>query len=277
MTEQEYAADEIDLRDYINVIIKRKKLILAVFIASVVIGAIIAILSPKVYEVSADMQLGSINNLLITKEEAREAILSDDLLTPVIKETGIKRDLELFKKVIKIEDIKNTNLVGIKIRYHNADMALTILKKIATEFIAQFQPLYEKNEFLVKERLSELDSEIIETNKSIEIKQVHLKELADSINHSNVETNFKAFLMQNYIPTYQQHLFSLRNEKKILNAVLVNSKNFQLLNLSPKPKYPIAPNKKLNVFLAAAIGLILGVFLAFFLEYWRSYNLSKQK
>ncbi len=276
MTEQEYAADEIDLRDYINVIIKRKKVILSVFIASVVIGLISTLLAPKVYEASANIQLGSINNLLITKEEAREIILSDDLLTPVIKETGIKTDPESLKKVIKIEDIKNTNLVGIKIRYPGPEMALTILKKIAAEFIAQVQPLYEKNEFLLKERLNELDSEIKETKKSIEIKQEHLKGLADSINNSGVETNFRAFLMQNYIPTYQQHLFGLRNEKKNLNTILINSRNFQLLNLSSKPN-PIKPDKKINLFVAAAMGLILGVFLAFFMEFWQKGKEGKAK
>ena len=33
---------------------------------------------------------------------------------------------------------------------------------------------------------------------------------------------------------------------------------------------PVAPNKKMNIAIAAVLGLMLGVFIAFFIEYWKS-------
>ena len=52
MPNQNYAEDEINLRDYINTILKRKKLILSVFFVAVVTTAVVSFLMPKVYEVS---------------------------------------------------------------------------------------------------------------------------------------------------------------------------------------------------------------------------------
>ncbi|TRZ96011.1 hypothetical protein D4R78_01740 [bacterium] len=51
-TQQPPVEDEIDLRDYINVIIKRKKIILTIFFVSVLTTAIISFLQPKTYKAS---------------------------------------------------------------------------------------------------------------------------------------------------------------------------------------------------------------------------------
>jgi len=51
--QQSQLEDEINLRDYINVIIKRKKLILAIFLVSVITTAIVSIMMPKVYQATA--------------------------------------------------------------------------------------------------------------------------------------------------------------------------------------------------------------------------------
>lgn len=46
-------SDEIDLREYINVIIKRKRMILGIFLISLVITAIFSLMQPKIYEAFA--------------------------------------------------------------------------------------------------------------------------------------------------------------------------------------------------------------------------------
>jgi len=273
MTEQEYAADEINLRDCINIIIKRKKVVLSIFITSVVIGIIASFLMPKIYEMSVNIQLASLKDTLITKEEARQKILNSDLLIPVIQEVGIKLDVESLKKIIRIEDIKNTNLLSIKIKYRDSDIALVILKKITASFISEMQPLYENNKSLLKKRIEELDSEIQDVLSDIEITQKNLKRLLDSESHSDLDANFKTFLIQNYLPSYMNHLFDLRNEKNKLSLVLINAKNLELLDLSPKPKHPVRPNKTLNLFISITMGLIGGMIWAFFMEYWEK---SKQ-
>jgi len=49
-TQQPPIEDEINLRDYINVIIKRKKIILTVFFVSIITTAVFSLMMPKVYQ-----------------------------------------------------------------------------------------------------------------------------------------------------------------------------------------------------------------------------------
>lgn len=50
-------ADEIDLREYIQVLVKRKKLIIGIFLVAVISAAIASLLLPKVYEASASIMV----------------------------------------------------------------------------------------------------------------------------------------------------------------------------------------------------------------------------
>ncbi|MCJ7651051.1 MAG: Wzz/FepE/Etk N-terminal domain-containing protein [Candidatus Lokiarchaeota archaeon] len=43
----------------------------------------------------------------------------------------------------------------------------------------------------------------------------------------------------------------------------------KIASLAYEPKFPIKPNKKLNILIAGVLGLFVGVFVAFFLEFWQ--------
>jgi len=43
----------------------------------------------------------------------------------------------------------------------------------------------------------------------------------------------------------------------------------KITSLAYESKYPIKPNKKLNILIAGVLGLFVGIFVAFFLEFWQ--------
>src|SRR3989338_9441202 len=51
---------EISLHDYIDILIKRKKLIILIFLAAVIAVTTISFLSPEIYEISMVAELGSV-------------------------------------------------------------------------------------------------------------------------------------------------------------------------------------------------------------------------
>jgi succinoglycan biosynthesis transport protein ExoP len=70
----------------------------------------------------------------------------------------------------------------------------------------------------------------------------------------------------------------VESNKRIYNALLQRTKetsvteqletsNIRVIDRATVPTYPIAPRKKLNIFLAMVVGLVLGTVLAFFFEY----------
>ena len=52
-------------------------------------------------------------------------------------------------------------------------------------------------------------------------------------------------------------------------AVATESGLVKIASMAYEPKYPIKPNKKLNILIAGVLGLFVGIFAAFFLEFWQ--------
>jgi len=50
---------------------------------------------------------------------------------------------------------------------------------------------------------------------------------------------------------------------------LMNYQGFKVIDPAIEPNAPIKPNKKLNILIAGVLGLFIGIFVAFFLEFWQ--------
>lgn len=63
-------------------------------------------------------------------------------------------------------------------------------------------------------------------------------------------------------------VLSQKNEE-VKIAVATESGLVKIASLAYEPEYPIKPNKKLNILIAGVLGLFIGIFVAFFLEFWQ--------
>jgi len=275
--QQNTQENEVDLRDYVNVIIKRKKLILKVFLVSVFITAIVSLLMPKIYEITSTIQLGSVNELLIKNEDAKAVILNQNSLLSVINQLDLKIEVEKLKKDISIEDIKDTNLLKINIVYSDIDKAFKINEATISPLIAQGQIIYQDRLAIVNERLKELDEEIMNTERDIARTQTLISSLHNATNISQPDVSLRIILLQNTLPNYESNLTALRNQRNAIKFVLSNAKDFKIFDQPIKPKHPIGPKKKQNILIAGVLSLMLGVLLSFFLEFWESNKIGKAK
>lgn len=57
-------------------------------------------------------------------------------------------------------------------------------------------------------------------------------------------------------------------EARIASTVDTGATQISLIAPALEPKFPVKPNKKLNVAVAGVLGIMVSVFLAFFVEYW---------
>ena len=270
MDNQQYLAeDEVDLRNYINVVIKRKKLILAVVLVSVVTAAIVSLRMPKVYEITSTIQLGSVNELLIKNEDVKAIMLNQNLLLSVINELSLKMRAEGLQKAIKISDLAGTNLLKIKITYPGIDTALKINDAIVNRLIAQGQNIYQERLALINERLKELDAEIKNAEGDISRTQALISGFPSANNISESDVSLRIILLQNTLPNYESNLTSLRNQRNEIKLMLASAKDFKVFDAPIKPKNPVGPKKRQNVLIAGIMSLMFGVFLAFVLEFWQ--------
>lgn len=269
--------DEIDLRERIDVLIKRKKLIFAIFFVAVIAVAITSSLAPKVYEATSTVQIGSVNGLVISKEEVKAIVFNQNSLQAIIKELNLNIDVEGLNKSIKIKDVPGTNLLTINIVSSGLDTILKINDAIVNPLIAQGKSIYQERIAIANERLNELDSEIKNAEAEVDRTQKLISGLSNFDNISQADASLRIILLQSALPNYESNLTALRNQRNALKLSFVNAKDFRVFDQPIKPRNPIASKMKRNVLAAGILSLIFGVFISLFMEFWQKSKKGEAK
>ncbi len=238
--------DEIDLKECIKVLIKRKKLVLIIFIVLVVAAALANLWIPKVYEVTSTIQLGSIDGVLIKKEEAKDIILNQKLLLTIIKELDLKNGVDDLKKNITVCDVAMTDLLKIVIIYPDLNKAFKINETLANSLINQGRIIYQEQLSLAKKRLNELDEKIKDINKKRNQKQIRLYE------DSKVKDN----------------IIELWKQRNNLNVLIVKARDFEIIQ--PVNSMNQIKRNAEKVLAAGVAILLLGVLSIFLFEFYQT-------
>ncbi|MBD3264634.1 MAG: hypothetical protein GF375_06000 [Candidatus Omnitrophica bacterium] len=255
----QYHEDEIDLGSYIKVLIKRKATIIVIFTICVISAALYNFLAPNVYKVEETVRIGSIGGYLISKEEAMKEIRSRDVLEPVIKQTGEHFTISELKRKLDVEEIENTPFLLVSIKHTDPDLAIAVLEGIAKNFIGKGNELYQQRISLLEEQIKDLEERKVSVEKGI-------NDLQYRLNSNIASTDYP--LMQDTLSSYERFYSNLASQLYSEKLRLLDSKRFELFEPPIKPEKPVEPKKKQNIVIGAILGLMLGVFAAFFKEFW---------
>ena len=156
--------DEIDLMDYVKIILKRKELIFGICFLAVAGAAVFSYYSPKIYEIDTCLEIGVIKNDGKEKAELVESPaqvigkINNDAYGVLIREKLDISDAEFPK--IKTKNPKNTNLVLINIESSETENAKNILQGINQLIITEHQKLSETKKELLKKEIDSLENKI---------------------------------------------------------------------------------------------------------------------
>ena len=293
---------ELQLRDYIKVILKRKKIILIIFFVAVFAATIVSFLMPKVYETSTVIKSGYVEEPIIKYEKAKEMIMNSEVLSQVIAKAGIEIEVSdiLRRNIVRIEEIKDTQSFKVTVQYSDPQKTKEIAEIIGKIYVEEGQKLYQKRINLVKKELETVETTMKNAAKIIarigksknknedlinDIKNSITKEVEtlDKVpgarrsykvkdHFSELKTHLDVLLLiDNYYLNNLAQLFNtnsnLLNKKENIESILTKAEEFKILFSPSLPEFPIKPNKKLNISISAFIALFLGFFLVFFQEY----------
>ena len=224
--------DEINLIDYIKVVIKRKWLILGITLTAVLIAGIASMVSPKNYEVSTTLQIGNTTDILESTSHVAEKIKSNAYKNLLEEKLNIENLPE-----IKTETPQNTNFVSIIIETDNPEQAKQILDEINSLVLLEHQEIFNKRESQIKENIKEIQDELtlLETKK----------EYSEGIAELRIKLSDLKATLNVFQPT------------KVIKAPIV-------------PKNPSGSNLILNIVIAIVLGLFIGVLVAFIKEWWEN-------
>ncbi|MGC8576325.1 MAG: GumC family protein [Caldisericum sp.] len=182
--------EEIELRDYINVLVRWKKLIIGLtVIAMLVTGLLSYFVLPKEYEATATFLVSnpqiSTTNQLSTYDQAMnplnfisnpsietysQLVKDPSFLSTIISENGFSKELtpEILSKKINVTNPKNSNLIVVSVSLNDPEKAYKIAKMIGEKFPKYAQDL---NKADMSWLVTYIESQLQETSKDLETKE----------------------------------------------------------------------------------------------------------
>lgn len=114
-----------------------------------------------------------------------------------------------------------------------------------------------------------LQTEIDGLQKDLEALQVELGERQHEDKQIQDKVNFAQQAYKLFSDKYE--------EMRITQSYAIGETNIIVVSPAVEPVKPVAPNKKLNIAIAGVLGLMLGIFVAFFIEYWKNTGDTNKK
>jgi len=231
----EIQEEEIDLREYINVLLKRKGIIILIFLIAVITAAmvsyfvlqpvyeanvVIAVSKPKIKNSLVDeISLEDYKNLIKDIEIEEELIRKLNLDKPPLEATPY--DLE---RMLTIELPKGTNLIKMNLQASNLKLTKDIINTWATLFVDKNKRLYfdevKKVKISVEDRLKhaendffEIEEKVIKFFETINIEMIEDKVVFKIENILSYEVVFKIENILSYTSRLIDIQLSLEKEK----------------------------------------------------------------
>jgi len=261
--------EEINLMDYVKVVIKRGRMILAMAIGIAIVIFLISFFSPKIYELSTVIEIGRFGR-------------GADLIEPAVQvqnkiEAGAYETMGL-----KANNPAGTNLVIIKMESANIEQAKNDLEKTVQLILNNHQKIIES-----QKKITELQKDILEKNiDRLNNRIPFLENEKKTIENTFTPLTKLALAQQpaifqiSYLKT-QETLESKIKEIEDARSQILNLEN-SILNLessieliqptkvvkSPSVLGPVGQKILFNTFVALILGLFVGLVTAFFLDWW---------
>lgn len=283
--------EEIHIKDYIDVLRRRRDIVAVFFttvVAIVLIGsfvmrpvyrATVTLLidpeSPNVLTATGMVELQS-QNYLSYKEYYQsqvELLNSYSLAKKVFEEFDLghqreykkaKEPIKKFLKTIKVEPIRDTRLLKLSVDNKNPELAAKIANRVAELYVMRNLYYISKTELmnLLKNEYLKLEarlSEYVKVYKEGHPEMIRLKnEMTDMAEKMNEEKKsaYNYEKIEEYLKSDSRH--ALAGFK---------ANNISVQDLAERPVVPVRPKKALNMLIAVIFGLSGGAALAFFFEY----------
>ena len=249
--------DEINLYDYWKVVIKRKKLIIGLFLISVVLTAIISLLMPKIYRGEATFRITA--KEIITEKE----IITAKEMVRILGKLDRERLRQIFLRTYySIVDIKLTPL-----RDSTDKLQLIIDTKKVDEIPNALQEFieYMNNNPLIKRSVEEAKESLLKQRE--ELSDV-IEASRDSVKTYDGLLKTGKLIALGFNPIeINKSISKIKMEKLKVEQTLERLKGIEMIALPYISSKPVKPKVKLNIVLAGTISLLAGIFLAFFMEY----------
>jgi len=274
---------EVELRDYIKVLVKWKKLIIGLTILAILVSGILSyFVLPSVYKGSAIIlppQIGGNFLTGFTPSEIQPIITSEIQLIKPVEVQSIIKDSSFLAKMQNKTGISYSDLakdISVSVpqgtNFVKAEFESTNKGNIQAFFNTLIDLLNETSSSSYEKNFSFLKTKVTDYENQVKILNEEEKRILDEIESLNKfeDKNYEIGLLvlENIYNSIVKNKVSAESELKNLKYQMDNTHPFVYLSSPSILDVPVKPNKALNLAVSGVAALFFSILLAFFLEYW---------
>ncbi len=258
----------IELIDCLRVIWKRKILIIVGTLVCLIAGGVVNLRLPEIYRAEAIVSIGKI---LASSSSSSLLDIPKNLAKSIPIEYGLSEE-EALKYILKVEVVRGTSLVKIILEGRDRSRVEELFKGVVNRLIDDHLRKAESSVKSYRVLIGELETDI----KMIQEHIAQLEAELGKVNTKKIDPVIVIMVQNNLwqrkanLRDIQQRLFS--------NQLAVDSvKEYKTRLVGGVKKTTVKPKKKLNVIIGGVVGLMMSLFLAFFMEYLGKVRVREKK
>lgn len=235
--------------------------------AAVVAAALFSFLSPAIYESEVVIQLSQHSDpAYASPPSAIQVLTSRGFLSKIAKMAALPETAEELRDLLKVETIRETQMVRLKVRYHDLQEARALAQAIADRFIARAAKHVNERRTIVAERLAQVQAQLVQVERLLSLSREALARLQQNRGQPTRGDGFAASFALDATSISQGFHEGLQQTQSQLQSELLSLALPAAIEAPTSPVKPVAPRRLLNVLLAAVLGLVAGAALALSIE-----------
>lgn len=271
---------DIDFRDYLRVLKKRKILFMFFIIVGIIAGLVRGVMLPHSYSTSAVLNLHGLKDTVYANPTvAINALNNKEVLKKILSDLKLKHPLEeinVSTEVLNItqQDGTTTIPVGVKTSINSRfkDKLDVILNALVKQFLQKNKESIENQRTALKNKLESTTKLLDEYKNTIENKRKIIDELIASPNYQPIDKAILSSLYSESIITQQNAYTSLLGEQSKLISEISNLDESKIFIPATEVLEAERGNLLLNVIIIAFLGLVLGLVVVFLVEFLSTVN-----
>ncbi len=258
--------EEIDLSEYIEILIKRKALIIWITIIAILLAGIANyfIIKP-VYEGKANLLLPKVGTgLVLSAKETQALIQSDDFKNSIGEKINLP--FESVSGGLSVSSKDSPNFIKVNFENQSKNKIKEFFEELPQTLNEETEDLYNKKIYALKSKLSLLEKQAGDTKKQELSIEESLKQI-DKGSGGKSEHFLEYSFMLNTYNSIMRTKMSLENQITNINTQISESHQFKYIGSPFTPDNPVKPKKLFNIAISGVAAFFFAILLAFFLEY----------
>jgi non-specific protein-tyrosine kinase len=255
----------MELKDYLAILWRRWKVIIATLVVTLNVVIIGLLVTTPIYTASSTLRIatasgGTVNySDYMYADRIMNTYVSIATSSPVMDE--LKQQLGQVKlPQIEVKIVPNTELIQILVEDPDPALAATTANTLTSILITQSQDLYsgggKSPQDILSEQLQQMETELNQAQSDYEKLVTNSPNDVEAISAASRALEVKQQIYASLLEQYEQ--------TRIREAIRANT--LSIVEPAVYPEAPSKPNRLLNIILGFMVGLIGGVGLAFLFE-----------